>query len=233
MRFETDASFLRYASLSRWCLVGKGDITRERIVAAAAPLFNQKGFAGCSMQDIMAATGLEKGGLYRHFSSKEELAAEAFRFAHARSARTRTDDLDPSLSPLDRLRAAITRFVEYQSALPGGCPVMNTAIDADDSNAALRELALEAFTNWRRRLAAIVREGMRAGQICSEIEPRQVANTVVATLEGALMLSRLEGTRTPLRDAAISLNTLLNSLEVSPTAPRRARAKRTARTIGM
>ena len=54
----------------------KGELTRQRIIAQAAPIFNQRGFAGCSMQDLMEATGLEKGGLYRHFSGKEELAAE-------------------------------------------------------------------------------------------------------------------------------------------------------------
>ncbi|HWT64789.1 MAG TPA: TetR family transcriptional regulator C-terminal domain-containing protein, partial [Terracidiphilus sp.] len=163
----------------------------------------------------------------RHFSSKEELAAEAFRFAHAQSLRTRTDDLDPALSPLDRLRTAIARFVESPSVLPGGCPLMNTAIDADDSNTALRELALEAFTGWRRRLAAIVREGIRVGQIRRDAEPRQIANTLVSTLEGALMLSRLEGTRTPMRDAAASLHALLGSLEVSSSAHTAERAART------
>jgi TetR/AcrR family transcriptional repressor of nem operon len=59
----------------------KGHKTRERIVAEAANLFYQHGFEGSSMSDVMAATGLEKGGIYRHFSSKEELAAEAFNYA--------------------------------------------------------------------------------------------------------------------------------------------------------
>jgi AcrR family transcriptional regulator len=58
----------------------KGETTRQKIIAQAAPLFNRLGYAGCSMQDIMAATGLEKGGLYRHFSGKEELAEESFRY---------------------------------------------------------------------------------------------------------------------------------------------------------
>ena len=61
--------------------MSKGEETRLRIVAEAAPLFNQRGYEGCSIQDIMDATGLEKGGIYRHFESKEELAAEAFDFA--------------------------------------------------------------------------------------------------------------------------------------------------------
>ena len=56
----------------------KGERTRQRIVAAAAPLFNQRGYAASSMSELMAATGLEKGGIYRHFASKDELALAAF-----------------------------------------------------------------------------------------------------------------------------------------------------------
>ena len=55
----------------------KKEQTRQRIVAEAAPVFNQRGYAGSSLADLMKATGLEKGGIYRHFSSKEELAGEA------------------------------------------------------------------------------------------------------------------------------------------------------------
>ena len=61
--------------------MNKGEMTRQRIIEEAAPIFNQRGYAGCSMQDVMEATGLEKGGIYRHFESKEELAAEAFKYA--------------------------------------------------------------------------------------------------------------------------------------------------------
>ncbi len=62
----------------------RGEETRERIVATAAGVFNERGFAGASMADLMAATGLQKGGIYRHFESKEALALEAFDHAIAR-----------------------------------------------------------------------------------------------------------------------------------------------------
>src|ERR1700710_2716621 len=98
----------------------KGQATRQRIIAEAAPIFNQRGFAGCSMQDIMEATGLEKGGLYRHFQSKEELAMEAFRYALGRSKRSRTDDLGHIDGALAKLRFVVQRFVETPSMTPGG-----------------------------------------------------------------------------------------------------------------
>ena len=70
--------------------MAKGKTTRERIVTEAANLFNQRGFEGSSMSDVMAVTGLEKGGIYRHLSSKEELAAKAFDYAWKSAFETRT-----------------------------------------------------------------------------------------------------------------------------------------------
>jgi TetR/AcrR family transcriptional regulator, transcriptional repressor for nem operon len=196
--------------------MNKGESTRQRIVALAAPLFNQRGFAGCSMQDVMEATGLEKGGLYRHFGSKEELAVEAFRYALSSSVKTRTDGLDPAGAPLDRLRFLIRRFVEEPSPLPGGCPLMNTAIDADDGNTVLRKLVQDGITDWKQRLAAIVEEGIRRREIRRGTDSGRIANTIVATLEGALMISRLEGSRTALRDASESLDLLLEGIARKP-----------------
>ncbi len=190
----------------------KGEITRQRIIEQAAPIFNRRGYAGCSMHDVMEATGLEKGGLYRHFSTKEELAAEAFRYSIEKSVKLRTDNLDRSHGAVPLLRSFIERFVETTSMVRGGCPLLNTAVDADDGNPVLREMAREAFRDWRERLAKIVKEGIRSGEIRASANPRQIANTIIATLEGALMMSRLEGNKTALRDAQAALDTVLGCL---------------------
>src|ERR1700761_7190916 len=107
--------------------MNKGELTRQRIIEVAAPLFNKRGFAGCSMQDIMEATGLEKGGLYRHFASKEELAVEAFNYALANVIRVRMQNPDHIEGAVERLRFVIKRFAESPSVIPGGCPLMNVA----------------------------------------------------------------------------------------------------------
>jgi AcrR family transcriptional regulator len=190
----------------------KGEATRQRIIAEAAPIFNQRGFDGCSMQDLMRATGLEKGGIYRHFASKEELAAEAFRFAVAQNVKLRTEHLDEIPSSIEKLKKVVQIFVETPSAIPGGCPLMNTAIDADDGNEALRDLARRGIQNWRARLSRIIETGIKAGEIHKSTEPRRIANTLIATLEGALMISRLEDSRQALRDAQATLESILTSI---------------------
>jgi TetR/AcrR family transcriptional repressor of nem operon len=193
----------------------KGEMTRNRIVAQAAPIFNTRGFAGCSMQDVLEATGLQKGGLYRHFSSKEELAAAAFGYATTQAQRLRTEKLDKTHGAVEQLRSIVQRFVESPSATPGGCPLMNTAIDADDGNPTLRKLARDAFSNWRERISAVVREGQKNGEIKRNAEPRRIANTLIAALEGALMLSRLEQSALPLQDARASLEQILAKISTS------------------
>jgi TetR/AcrR family transcriptional repressor of nem operon len=190
----------------------KGETTRQRIVAAAAPIFNQRGYDGTSMQDVMEATGLEKGGVYRHFSGKEELAAEVFRYSLAQSVKLRTEHVDRVHGAIALLKSLVKRFVEVPSSMPGGCPLMNTAIDSDDGNPTLRRLAHEALHDWRTRLMEILNDGIRDGEIKTETVPREVANTIIASLEGALMISRLDGNRLALTDARKSLDALLDQM---------------------
>jgi AcrR family transcriptional regulator len=161
----------------------------------------------------MEATGLEKGGIYRHFANKEELAEEAFKYALAQSVKVRTEHLAEVNGSVEKLRRVIDMFVETPSPIPGGCPIFNTAIDADDGNPVLRGLALKGAKEWRARLMKIVSDGLKDGEIRAGTEPRRVANMIVAALEGALIVSRLERTKTALRDAQAMLEVIL--LDVS------------------
>lgn len=190
--------------------MSKGEATRQRIIEKAAPLFNQRGFEGCSMQDILEATGLQKGGLYRHFSNKEDLAAEAFRYALAQVAKVRMPAPDNSASAVENLRRMVAQFVEAPSPILGGCPILNTAIDADDGNPILRGLAREGLAAWRSKIVAVVRSGRSRGEIRNDVEPRAFANMMIATLEGALMISRLEASRAALQDAKVSLQAIID-----------------------
>lgn len=192
--------------------MSKGEMTRRRIIAEAAPIFNRRGYEGCSMQDVMEATGLEKGGLYRHFSSKEELAVAAFRYSLAQARKTRTEGLEHIPGSIPKLEHFIRRFIEEPSPLPGGCPLLNTAVDADDGNPALRRLVKSAFQDWKMRISAVIEQGIRSGEIRRGTNAASVANTIIAALEGALVLSRIEGTREPLQDAGKALGVLLAAI---------------------
>lgn len=181
----------------------KGRQTRRDIVRKAARLFNQKGFAGTSMSDLMAATGLQKGGLYRHFESKELLAQQAFDYAWEKAVNGRLDGLDEVPDAVGRLKGMIANFINKREGLvAGGCPLMNTAIESDDGNTVLRARARKALASWTDRVAAIVRDGITKGEIDASVDPQEFADVFVGVLEGALMISRLRQSEAPLHAAS-------------------------------
>ena len=192
--------------------MSKGQETRERIVALAAPIFNQKGYAGTALSDLMDATGLEKGGIYRHFASKQELAGEAFDHAWRIAIETRFAGTEEIPNAVDRLKQIILNFRDRRAGLvAGGCPLLNTAVDADDSNPELRAKARQALGSWLDRLQSVVEEGQQRGDISAAVDSGNVAALVVSTLEGSLMLSRLQKSLEPLNVACAHLSEYLET----------------------
>ena len=173
--------------------MSKGELTRERILARSAQLFNRQGYYGASLSDIMRETGLEKGGIYNHFASKEQLALESFDYAYGLVQLSMRKALTGKLNAIDRLYAIVTVFqgIIENPDVPGGCPILNTAIEADDGNEALRSRAQSAMNNLRSTIHRIVNKGIERQEIRPGVDADEVASILIATLEGAVMLSNL------------------------------------------
>jgi TetR/AcrR family transcriptional repressor of nem operon len=189
----------------------KGEQTRRKIVEAAAPIFNQHGYEGSSLNDLMKATGLKKGGIYRHFSSKEELAAEAFDYTWESAWNVRLLHVDEQANGIDKLKQLIANFVEHRSPVAGGCPILNTAIDADDGNPVLRARVAKALRSWVTRLQTIVEQAQKRGEARADADAKAVGTLIVASLEGALMMSRLQRNDEALRRVQLHLNQYLDN----------------------
>jgi TetR/AcrR family transcriptional regulator, transcriptional repressor for nem operon len=193
----------------------KGEVTRQHIIERAAPVFNQRGFAGCSMQDLMEATGLEKGGIYRHFASKEELAVAAFRYAMQEAVAARIVDLDKVSGAIPRLMHVVRAFVEIPSPVPGGCPLLNVAAYAESGCDGVQAQAKEFLGAWKARLLGILKDGVASGELRADVDARKTANAVISMLEGSLVISRIEGTKQARRDAQETLEVMLGGLAAS------------------
>jgi TetR/AcrR family transcriptional repressor of nem operon len=179
--------------------VRKGDQTRLEIIRKAAPIFNEKGYDGAALSDLMRATGLEKGGIYRHFESKQQLAAEAFDYAWKLAIDTRFEGTQEIANTVDRLTQIVRNFRDRRAGLvPGGCPLLNTAIDSDNGNPQLRAKARQALRWWLDRLQSIAEEGQKRGEVRSDVDSAKLATLIAGTLEGSLMVSRLQRNENPL-----------------------------------
>ena len=180
----------------------KGEETRQEIIRKAAPIFNQKGYEGATLSDLMRATGLEKGGIYRHFESKEQLAVDAFDHAWKIAMDTRFEGTEEIPNTVDRLKQIVRNFRDRRTGLvPGGCPLLNTAIDCDDGNPKLRARARQALSSWLDRLQSIAEDGKRRGEVRAHVDSAKLATLIASTLEGSLMMSRLQKKEEP-RDLA-------------------------------
>ncbi len=171
----------------------KGEQTRGEIIRKAASIFNQKGYEGTALSDLMRATGLEKGGIYRHFESKQELAGEAFDHAWKLARDARFAGTQEIPNTVDRLKQIVWNFRDRRDGLVlGGCPLLNTAIDSDDGNPKLRAKARGALGWLLDHLQSIAEQGRRRGEVAADVDGAKLATLIASTLEGSLMVSRLQ-----------------------------------------
>jgi len=170
----------------------KGEATRQRIVARTANLLNKQGYRSTPVSAIMEVAGLQKGGIYRHFDSRDELTLEAFRYAVARMRDRLTGALEGHKSATDQLLALldVVGKAPRDQAFGGGCPIMNLAIESDDADPKLRAAAREAMAGLIGLFERIIVAGMEQGEF-SKQNPRMLASSMVAGLEGGIMLSNL------------------------------------------
>src|SRR5262249_46740830 len=125
----------------------KGEATRERIVAQTAQLLNREGYLSTPVSEIMRVTGMQKGGIYNHFESREQLTLEAFDFAFARMRDYLVAAIAGKGSANDKLCALVEAFRcgSEREEMRGGCPIANMAIEADDADPRLRAAARQAM----------------------------------------------------------------------------------------
>ena len=194
--------------------MSKAKQTRAKIIQQAAELFNQQGYSGASIADVMEATGLKKGGIYNHFKSKDELALEAFDYAYYLTSQNMWQAVKQKRSTKERLQAMVSSYLDFIENPPiaGGCPLLNTAIDSDDTHPALRERARTAMDSWRSLINRIVKTGIKKGEINSQVESDLVATILISTIEGAIMMSKLYQDSLYLERAVEHLHSYIDNL---------------------
>lgn len=178
----------------------KAEQTRKFILERAAPLFNERGFDGTSLADLERATGLTKGALYGNFTDKETLASEAFSYAVMEVRDRIRRELSSVPTYKGKLCALLDFFGDYvlRPPIPGGCPLLNTAVEADDHRPRMRPLVATEIMTMVQSIGLMLKKGVRAKEFRKDIDARELAYTFFCAVEGAIMFSRVEGSREPM-----------------------------------
>jgi TetR/AcrR family transcriptional regulator, transcriptional repressor for nem operon len=193
---------------------GKAEKTRQFIVEKTAPIFNRKGYAGTSLNDIMAATGLTKGSIYGNFINKDDVALAAFDYNLGRVDQVILEEMRTRTTFREKL-LVYTKVYENFLEFPfpeGGCPVLNTAVEADDTHPLLKQRASDAVINWKNALTKLIQKGIGNNEFRTDIDPEQAALTIIATIEGAIMITKLTGKLNYRRLIMASVEKFVNDL---------------------
>lgn len=194
--------------------MSKAEKTKAFIIEKTAPLFNKKGYAGTSLNDITAATGLTKGSIYGNFADKDEVALAAFDHNFRQVLQIVRGEMSAYETVKEKLLVYVKVYSDFlKGPFPeGGCPILNTAIEADDTHEALKEKACAAFTSWKNNLSALIRKGIDSGEFKAGIDPEQTALTMIAMIEGAIMITKLTGKLNYRKTIMQSVEKLINDL---------------------
>ncbi len=175
--------------------LSKSERTRAYIIERTAEIFNTKGYAGTSLTDLTEATRLTKGSIYGNFENKEEVALAVFDYNYEKVFSIISSEMSKQHTWKGRLLVYYHVYSEQQKyPFPiGGCPLLNTATEADDTHPALRKKVADALTVWRSNLMTIVRKGKEAGEFHQDTDEEQLAVTIMAAIEGAIMIANVTG----------------------------------------
>ncbi len=197
-------------------MLSKSEKTKQFILTKTAPLFNTKGFVGTSMADLTSTTGLTKGALYGNFYNKEDLAMEAFKYAVKRVKDLVKTRVEGETTYKKQLRAMLDFFAEYvfHPPVPGGCPLLNTAVQADDQLPGMRRIVVKELMSTVMFIYNLINKGIKAGEFRKDVNARELAYTIFCSVEGAIMFSRVERSDEPMKIIVKHCKKLLNEISI-------------------
>jgi len=184
---------------------------RERLTSATASLMQRHGVAGTGIAEILTASGVTRRSIYLNFpGGKAELVAAATRSAGdemATTLRSCVEQPDP-IKAFTRMWSDVLIDTDFE----GGCPIVAAASSRDEAPDAA-DVAAEVFAEWARLLS-----GRLTNDGINRAAAQSLSTTIVAAVEGAVILSRASRSTKPLKQVSGHLNELI--AHHRPTQPR-------------
>lgn len=169
--------------------------TRNLIISKAISIFNKKGYRATSLSDITKATGMTKGAIYGNFDNKDAVAVASFQYATEKILGELREQIKLAPTAPLKLKAILSYYDQYIDNPPieGGCPVINTSVEADDEHPLLRMKVVAMIAMIKDSLKQIIHRGIIEEQINKEVDVELYVNMFYSTIKGAILISRVEG----------------------------------------
>ena len=195
----------------------KAQRTRQQIIEASALVFNIKGYAGTSLSDITKATGLTKGSIYGNFKDKNDLALCVFHYNSKRVAEAFRSGFRKAKNSIEILMVFPDTFASiFDSILEGGgCPILNTLLEADDTHIELHHEAKKIVHTIKKTIIHTIENGKRKCEINTDVNAEAIANTLISLIEGAGAMSKTMGDKSYFYHAIRCTKQIIQSIQVN------------------
>jgi TetR/AcrR family transcriptional repressor of nem operon len=172
--------------------MSKAENTKKFIIEKTAVIFNKKGYAGTSLTDLTRATRLTKGGIYGNFKNKDEVAVQTYNHNVNKITGAFSKEIEAAGSSYEKLMAYPRVYRRIYKAIftDGGCPILNTLTDSDDTHPFLFKMAVATINSWKKSIIRIVEQGIQDQEFRPEVNPAQIAEILISLFEGGGILAR-------------------------------------------
>ena len=178
--------------------MGRVSDARARILRAAADLIHDRGYASVSVSDICGSAGLKKGSFYHFFPSKLELVLETidqFAAGQREAVQSMIEGSGSAREKLSQMFAAASggsKQCQEDCGSIRGCPIGNLALEMAHREPAIARKLKQVFNQWRAGVESVLQAGVASGEFELD-DPRAVAESLIAFVEGSILLAKATG----------------------------------------
>lgn len=196
-------------------MLTKAEKTKQFILETAMPLYNEKGISGVNIDDVLEATKLTKGCLYGHFENKEDLTDQVIDLSFNKIS----EKVREAVLKGKTIKGKLFAFMDFyknpiETCISGGCPIFNTAVEADDNYPRIKQKVAKVFRSGQEEITALLQEGINNGEFSTHLDPAIFAFKLVAAIEGGIVMCRVMDTIKPMNGLIKSLKTELDQYSV-------------------
>jgi len=195
--------------------MSKAERTKQFIIEQAAPIFNEKGIAGTSVDDVLKAAKVAKGCLYGHFENKEALAVETIDYLLKKISSRIGAVIGKGNSAKEKIFAYLDFSKDpLDTFVDGGCPIFNMAVDSDDTNPVIKQKVRETLVSGHKMFSNVLKDGIKNGEFAGTLDPDEFTFKMFTAIEGATVVCRVLNSAKPMHGLIKSLKNELSAHEL-------------------
>jgi TetR/AcrR family transcriptional regulator, transcriptional repressor for nem operon len=174
----------------------------DEVLGKAIDLFWDKGYNGCSMQDVVDGLGLSRSSIYETFGDKRQLFLEALKKYQREGLAAMAEDINTTSD----IRQSLTKVFEsilpqsQDSPLQKGCFMVNSAVELASQDPEIAEIVRVNRLEVEDILCKAIEKGQQSGQLASTLAPRSIARFIYTSLSGIRVTARSGTDRKTLED---------------------------------